>query len=440
MAKVNPFGLNINTETTALARAEKMTDSLVIQAARFGDLIQTRRLIKSLLGKSRVHLCVDEGLCGLARLLYPGAEIHSLYFHGKIDQEKFKLNLKSLTALSAIDFSEIYNCNFSPLAAAVCRLFENEKVTGLRPAGSAINGIERSPWARFAFAMTQRRVLSSLNLEDYWAYFSQSPAAPGDVNPPPKARGEKIGVVCAGRDARRSLSIPALKNIITCLNRIHGGPEFLLIGGLAEAAAAKKLVRALAGERIRLVDLSGKTSFSELIDILLTMRVLITPDTGVMHLAAFLGVPVTAFFLSSAWAWETGPYGEGHFIWQSAPPCAPCLESAPCQRGEKCAEIFESPAFMRIFAQWLAHPEKELEFPKGLMLLQSVFDSAGQILTLARGEDPHEIERRTARCFMKKFLKKDSAPFSDFPSELVGSCGRLFCPPEEWMLPPERYF
>ena len=36
------------------------------------------------------------------------------------------------------------------------------------------------------------------------------------------------------------------------------------------------------------------------------LDVLLTPDTGIMHLAAHLGVPVFAFFLSSAWCHETG--------------------------------------------------------------------------------------------------------------------------------------
>ena len=55
--------------------------ALVVQLARFGDLIQTRRLIRSLLAESPVHLLVDGGLTELARLLYPEVTVHGIPAH-----------------------------------------------------------------------------------------------------------------------------------------------------------------------------------------------------------------------------------------------------------------------------------------------------------------------------------------------------------------------
>ena len=40
-------------------------------------------------------------------------------------------------------------------------------------------------------------------------------------------------------------------------------------------------------------------------------RLIVTNDTGTMHLAAGLGVPVLALFLATAQPWDTGPYREG---------------------------------------------------------------------------------------------------------------------------------
>ena len=62
-----------------------MSAFLVLQAARFGDLVQSKRLIRTLEQRGRVHLGVDAGLVPLARLLYPAAEVHGLRLHGRPD-------------------------------------------------------------------------------------------------------------------------------------------------------------------------------------------------------------------------------------------------------------------------------------------------------------------------------------------------------------------
>ena len=51
---------------------------LVIQSARLGDLVQTRRLLLTLAERGETHLAVDTGLVPLARVLYPFARLHAL--------------------------------------------------------------------------------------------------------------------------------------------------------------------------------------------------------------------------------------------------------------------------------------------------------------------------------------------------------------------------
>ena len=59
-----------------------MTKRLVVQLARFGDIVQSKRLILSLRREGDVHLCVDRSLAALARLVYPDCVIHALPAHG----------------------------------------------------------------------------------------------------------------------------------------------------------------------------------------------------------------------------------------------------------------------------------------------------------------------------------------------------------------------
>ncbi|MFN8388679.1 MAG: glycosyltransferase family 9 protein [Bdellovibrionota bacterium] len=76
----------------------------------------------------------------------------------------------------------------------------------------------------------------------------------------------------------------------------------------------------------------GKTTFGELGAVLEKLDVLITGDTGPMHMAVAVGKPVVALFLASALGFETGPYSAGNFILQPQIACNPCNPNFPCAR------------------------------------------------------------------------------------------------------------
>jgi heptosyltransferase I len=77
--------------------------------------------------------------------------------------------------------------------------------------------------------------------------------------------------------------------------------------------------------RVPLINLAGRTSLAQLAAILRTTRMAVTTDTGVMHLAAALGTPVTALFGPTA-PWRTGPFGDGHQVVRLGLPCSPCFK------------------------------------------------------------------------------------------------------------------
>lgn len=72
------------------------------------------------------------------------------------------------------------------------------------------------------------------------------------------------------------------------------------------------------------LNLEGKTSLLELAHLYKQAELLITPDSGPMHIAAAVGTPVIALFGASAY-WRTGPYGLGHTIIRANLPCSPCF-------------------------------------------------------------------------------------------------------------------
>ncbi|MQA30737.1 MAG: lipopolysaccharide heptosyltransferase II [Luteitalea sp.] len=115
------------------------------------------------------------------------------------------------------------------------------------------------------------------------------------------------------------------------------GVTVVLIGSAADRAAGDQLL-ALLRPGTAALDLIGLTSLPDLAAVLTQCRALVTNDSGAMHLAAALGVSVTAMFGPTNER-ETRPLGPGrrivltHRVW-----CRPCmLRECPlthrCMRG-----------------------------------------------------------------------------------------------------------
>ena len=74
------------------------------------------------------------------------------------------------------------------------------------------------------------------------------------------------------------------------------------------------------------VDLTGQTPLPVLAGVLKTARAFVGVDSGVMHLAAAVGIPVVGLFGPSD-PKITAPQGEGHVVITAGVDCAPCLKS-----------------------------------------------------------------------------------------------------------------
>src|SRR5256714_13725108 len=76
--------------------------------------------------------------------------------------------------------------------------------------------------------------------------------------------------------------------------------------------------------RSNCVNRIGQTSLDQLIDELRGCRLLLTNDTGTMHLAALVGVPTVAIFGSTE-PRLTGPLGDSHLVLRHQVECSPCF-------------------------------------------------------------------------------------------------------------------
>jgi lipopolysaccharide heptosyltransferase II len=74
------------------------------------------------------------------------------------------------------------------------------------------------------------------------------------------------------------------------------------------------------------LNLCGQTSLQEMIEWVRLCDLLITNDTGPMHVAAAMGKPLLALFGPTSPA-RTGPYGQLQNVLQLHLPCSPCMKS-----------------------------------------------------------------------------------------------------------------
>lgn len=116
----------------------------------------------------------------------------------------------------------------------------------------------------------------------------------------------------------------------SCLQATTRG-RWIIFGGPGDINLANRLandISALPGNA-SVFNLAGKTTLRDLCALLKLCRVVLTNDTGPMHLAAAVGTPVVTPFGSTS-AELTGPGLPGdpsqrHQLLQSAVPCSPCF-------------------------------------------------------------------------------------------------------------------
>jgi lipopolysaccharide heptosyltransferase II len=162
-------------------------------------------------------------------------------------------------------------------------------------------------------------------------------------NHSPKAAQAVIGL-CAGAEygpAKRWL--PERFAEVVRLVRERAGVEWKIFGVENDRVVTDPIVSA-AG--VPCTDLVGKTTLAQLMDELRTCELLLTNDTGTMHLAAFLGVPTVSLFGSTE-PTLTGPLGPNHRVLRHHVDCSPCfLRQCPfdfrCMKAIQVPEVVEA--------------------------------------------------------------------------------------------------
>lgn len=111
----------------------------------------------------------------------------------------------------------------------------------------------------------------------------------------------------------------------------EAGCAVVFTGSLADRLAIERIVTAMAHPA---VNLAGETNLLELASLYAMSRVVVSTDTGPMHIATAAGAPVVALFGATA-PWRTGPWGKKHLVLRAEHDCSPCFKKH-CDRERQC--------------------------------------------------------------------------------------------------------
>ncbi|QCC85714.1 glycosyltransferase family 9 protein [Desulfovibrio desulfuricans] len=302
---------------------------LVLQLHRMGDLILTFPLLMRLR-----QLWPDNPLWVVAEPVFfqqlmplaPGVVFFPPSHCGTLAQQSYA---------AAINLSS------SPLAAQTMAALRSPVKLGPMDDGAGLH--IKGYWQLYRAALTQNNHANAFHWADlHLLDLSPRPdiAAVGHSRPAP-AGTRRVGLVLGASEAAKRPDAGFWARLAARLASADLTPVFL--GGKSEEELGAEVARRCG---LGQANLCGKLSLSEVAALMRTLDLCITPDTGPMHLADYLGVPVLNLSMGPVHARETGPCAPGQWVLRAAMSCVGCWQ---CSRGRLyCKQAFMPAPVARI--------------------------------------------------------------------------------------------
>ncbi len=314
--------------------------ALLIQLARLGDLVQTIPAITSLHERHAdwvLDLLCPISLEGLGRM-FPGIS-------RVVPWDGMAWNRRAMSAEGGVQAEHVAE------ADAECRAITNESydygivlnqharsilagaLLAKKLMGSITGGPldqQLSPWATYLRSVAAQRGSNRVHLADAFCGMCgvlppkhvptievPSSSLPGDLELIGQSTRPWIGLIVGAGDPERVVPSEVWTHfIVDCMERLPSS-RMVLIGQAQEQARAEWIQSSLPSSLLgRVWDTTGRLSLTELAAVLTRCQIVVGADTGPLHLAAAVGTKVIGWYFARARVHETGPYGEGHWVWQ----------------------------------------------------------------------------------------------------------------------------
>ena len=325
---------------------------LLINITRMGDLVQMGTLLQRLQHEwpgVAVDLVVDRRFAAVASLLPQLRQVVAYDFHGLVDDSRaqakdvvtlFQELRKWAAPLVDAQYDRVINLTFNRRSGLLASYVGAREIRGIA-APKAGDVTIHNPWMAYLTDVHNQRSFNQFNLVDIYALGGSGPGpfAPLSIAVPPDTErwareflsphGDRhtswMAVQVGASDAMKAWRPELFGHTLASLNR-QAQVGYLFIGTEEERKAsliAQRIYRQEGGTG-PICDAIGRTNLPQLAGLLAQCRLLLTNDTGPMHLAVGVGIPAVDLSVGHVDFRETGPYGPGHWIVQPDMPCAPC--------------------------------------------------------------------------------------------------------------------
>jgi len=333
---------------TMMRRIKKCKKILIVKPSSLGDVVHSLPFlnsVKSCFPKAEIHWVIARGLEGLLechpmvdRLIIINKDMWKKLSRTADTLKEVRHLLKDIRNEQydlAVDLQGLFRSGVITMATSApvrtgfsearegSSLFYNLKVKG----GKDVHAVERYMKIAGALGCDEKNILFPFSLcnsemkniealkRDLKDYAVIVPGARWDTK------------IWAAENFGRIASFLPLKSIV--------------IGSRSDMEIAQKVVQSSGGKAI---SMAGRTSLKELIELMRNAKLVISNDSGPMHIAAGFNVPVFAIFGPTSPV-RTGPYGKGHTIIKSDIECAPCFKKQcsdlRCMRGITVEQVYE---------------------------------------------------------------------------------------------------
>ena len=301
---------------------------LILKPSSLGDIIHALpvlRLIKQQRPDWEVHWWISKPFAPILEMDRDIKALHHFHRHDWVTPAGWARGLSQLRRLREEQFDLVIDLQGLARSAAFGWVANGAYTVGLHQHRDGVAGfydvaIERPEPNAHAVDWC-RAVLPALGLKAE-GEFDWLPARPW-LQPKLEEQGYTAGdrwiALCPG--ARWDSKRWPLESFSSLIESMKGqGARFAIVGGTEDQELGRQLA-----EHDGCVDLTGQTTLPELIEWLRACSVLVTNDTGPMHMAAALGKPVVALFGSTN-PDRTGPYQAAGTVLQTVDlDCVPCM-------------------------------------------------------------------------------------------------------------------
>ncbi|HMW86894.1 MAG: glycosyltransferase family 9 protein [Nitrospira sp.] len=325
---------------------------LLINITRMGDLVQMGTLLQRLQHEwpgAEVDLVVDQRFAPVAKLLPHLRHIVEYDFHRLVDESRAQTKdvvtlyhdmTRWAAPLVEARYDRVVNLTFNRRSGLLTSYVGAKEIRGIAAPKDGDVTIH-NPWMAYLTDVHHERRFNHFNLVDIYALggSGSGPFAPLSLTIPPDTaewarnflatQGGQVrswtAVQVGASDPMKAWRPELFGQTLAALSR-QTTAGYVFIGTEEERKAihlAQTTYRKSGGTG-PLCDAVGKTSLPQLAAVLSQCRLLLTNDTGPMHLAVGVGTPVIDLSVGHVDFRETGPYGPGHWMVQPDLGCAPC--------------------------------------------------------------------------------------------------------------------